>query len=127
MPDVLSAAIQKRLSKKNSHLGKIPQTLLREILCRVYPRRMPRQIDELLIDNVLRLAKAYSKAKGWKGLSQVSREAHGDWRTFERLAQGEGSLTLRKYVEIRQWFENHRGTFRWPRLYEPWAEGRPRN
>ena len=86
---------------------------------------MTMRIDTLMTNNILRLARSYAKARGWRGLSQVSREAHGDWRTFDRLAAKNGSITLRKYVEIRTWFERRRGTFRWPKLYEPWAEARP--
>lgn len=65
---------------------------------------MAKNDEDKLRENLLAMARAFGKAKGWS-LSTVSRNAHGDIPFFDRLARGSGSFTMRKYVEVMDYFD----------------------
>lgn len=84
--------------------------------------RSVKGLEPILRSNLLRLARAYAKARGGIKLRTVSRYAHGDGQFFDELAARDISFTARKYDEVRAWFESNRpARMRWPKLYEPWA------
>lgn len=74
-------------------------------------------VETVLRDNLLRLATAFARAKGW-GLTTVSSAIHGDTPFFHELLRQQsggavrgrkGSFTVRKYVEMVSAFAE-----RWP-------------
>ncbi len=75
--------------------------------------RLP--IAPVLSDNLVRLANAYLEATRPTNpsvtLQSISRNAHGDPPFFESLAAGKCSVTLRKYDEIIEWFDEKA---KWP-------------
>ena len=79
--------------------------------------RLP--IAPVLADNLVRLAKAYLEAtlptNPTVTLQSISRNAHGDPPFFDKLAAGECSVTLRKYDEIIEWFDEKA---KWPTGYK---------
>lgn len=79
--------------------------------------RLP--IAPVLADNLIRLARAYMDATKPTNpsvtLQSISRNAHGDPPFFDKLIAGECSVTLRKYDEIIEWFDEDA---KWPTGYE---------
>lgn len=75
-------------------------------------------MEQALRDHLLTCAGAFV-ATGRLQLSTLSKRAAGDWRYFQRLADG-GNFTARKYDEVMAWFSTH-----WPEEAE-WPAGVPR-
>jgi hypothetical protein len=69
---------------------------------------MSAELEPILRENLLVLARAFAKARDVK-LITVGRLAHGDPPFFERLEKLEGSFTVRKYDEVVSWFDKN-----WP-------------
>jgi hypothetical protein len=64
---------------------------------------------ELLIRaDILTVANAYQGATG-QSMTTISRLSHGDPPVLDRLAAGQGSITLRKRDDMMRWFASH-----WP-------------
>lgn len=73
-------------------------------------------VGDLLVKNLLAMARGYIAANVAAGrkkilLSSVSRACHGDAGVLDTLAEGKGSITMRKYDEAMA------------KLYERWPEG----
>jgi hypothetical protein len=76
-------------------------------------------MEHELKDHLRRCATAYAEIRGI-ALPTVGRLAAGDWRFFDRLADGERSFTARKYDEVTSWFSDN-----WP-ASASWPDGVPR-
>ncbi|MCF1502168.1 hypothetical protein L0F51_00105 [Afifella sp. H1R] len=72
-----------------------------------------------LAQNLISCAEAYCRERGRKR-STIGRLAAGDWRFFDRLADGSSSFTARKYDEVMTWFSAN-----WPDGLD-WPAGVPR-
>lgn len=70
-------------------------------------------IEPILRDNMLTLARAYSKAKGTK-FETLSRYCHGEKTFLHSLSQRSAGFTARKYCDVMEWFIDN-----WPES-EPW-------
>ena len=80
-----------------------------------------KEVEPPLIQNLLKLAKAYAAHKGL-GLGTVGRYAHGSSDIFEKLETGAVSVTLKKYDMMiayldKMWPED----LKRPKLKEPFA------
>lgn len=81
-------------------------------------------LEPLVVDNLLRLARALAKARG-VSLNAVSRAAHGDSPAFAKLEGGEGSITVRKYDEAMIYLRdpaNWPAGSKIPTPHEPWRK-----
>jgi hypothetical protein len=67
------------------------------------------QAAPILRQNVLALARVYAKHRGIKPTT-LSRHIRGDMYFLADYAKGNIGVTIQKYDEIRQWFEDH-----WPK------------
>ena len=84
-------------------------------------------LEPLAVQNLLTLAEACAKARDVK-LSTISRLAHGDPSTLEKIRQGAASITLRKYDETMAWLkdpENWPPATATPKVWEPWLYAKP--
>lgn len=84
-------------------------------------------LEALAIDNLITMAVACAKARDCQ-LSTISRLAHGDPDTFDKIRRGEASITLRKYETSMAWLRDREN---WPekavipKIWEPWRRARP--
>lgn len=105
--------------RKPPKRGKSPQYDLCRIRVRVLFLPVNDKIEPLLVDNILRLAREFARARGGLSLSTVSSLAYQDSKVFTRLQAGDGTLTLRKYDATMAWFRDNRPTgMRWPKLHK---------
>lgn len=84
-------------------------------------------VEKPAVENILTLARASAKARKTT-VSAISRIAHGDSRALGQLADGSGSITLRKYESAMTWL---RDPMNWPDGHkipsEPWRMVRRKN
>ena len=75
-------------------------------------------MEQELRGHLAAVAQTFASGSGLE-LVTVARYAAGDWRFFDRLAEGAG-FTARKYDDVMQWFSDH-----WPENH-PWPDDVPR-
>ena len=84
-------------------------------------------LESVALDALMTLALACAKARDVK-LSTISRLAHGDPSTLEKIRQGNASITLRKYEDSMAWLkdpENWPPKAVLPKVWEPWSYAKP--
>jgi hypothetical protein len=67
-------------------------------------------LEQVAVPALLSLAKACAKARGVQ-LTTISRLCHGDPPALDKLEQGEGSITLRKFDAAMAWLNDENN---WP-------------
>ncbi len=83
---------------------------------------MPVEIDlDIAADSLLTLARAMSRARD-VSLDRVSYLAHGDSPALGKLANGTGSITLRKWGSAMTWLSDRKN---WPKGTKPPKVWRP--
>ena len=65
-------------------------------------------MESELRSNLMACASAFVAVRGLS-LTTLGRLAAGDWRFFDRVAEGSTTFTARKYDEVMVWFDEH-----WP-------------
>ena len=84
-------------------------------------------LESVALGNLLTLALACAKARDVK-LSTISRLAHGDPMTLDKIKAGDASITLRKYEDSMTWLkspENWPPKAVLPKIWEPWLYSKP--
>lgn len=112
-------------------MGKSRSATLAKNHVSCYPIRLSAELGDaggmdltpLCVENLLLLAQRVAKLRG-VSLATISRLAHGDGPTFDRLvAGGKGSITTRKYQDAMRWLMDPAN---WPEgatipdVREPW-------
>lgn len=82
------------------------------------------RIEPTCVSNLLKLARAYADHERIK-LGTVGRYVHGTTKIFDRLEEGDVSISLRTYDQMMAKFRARwPADLAWPKIREPFRAGK---